>query len=259
MDEGRAMQSYSVAAVDYALDVLLAVAEMPDQGVSEIARRLGGSKQRIFRMLRTLETRGLLVRDATSKGYRLGFLALTLGTAAQEQNDLARLASPLIHALTEATRETVQLRIRDGGETVCIAKSEPQRDVRVNATVGRRSPLHVGSSKMFLAYMPQEEAERIIAVGLRRFTPNTITDPNRLRARLAAIRAAGHCVSRGEMSIDLVSITAPVFDAGGRLSATINVAAPAARVTEERAAQIVLLAKGTAQQLSQLLGHYRAT
>ena len=33
--------NYSVAAVDYAVDVLLAVAEMPDQGVSEIARRLG--------------------------------------------------------------------------------------------------------------------------------------------------------------------------------------------------------------------------
>ena len=57
------MQGYSVAAVDYAVDVLLAVAETPDQGVSEIARRLGGSKQRIFRMLRTLEARGLLVRD----------------------------------------------------------------------------------------------------------------------------------------------------------------------------------------------------
>jgi DNA-binding IclR family transcriptional regulator len=249
------MQSYSVAAVDHAVDVLLAVAEMPDQGVSEIARRLGGSKQRIFRMLRTLEARGLLVRDASSKGYRLGFLALTLGTSAQEQNDLARLSGPLIHALTEATDETVQLRIRDGGETVCIAKSEPKRDVRVNVMVGRKSPLHVGSSKMFLAYMPEEEAERIIAVGLRRFTPNTITDPDKLRARLAAIRAAGHCISQGEMSVDLVSITAPVFDAGGRLSATINVAAPAARITDERAAEILLLAKDTAQQLSQLLGH----
>jgi DNA-binding IclR family transcriptional regulator len=249
------MQSYSVAAVDYAVDVLLAVAEMPDQGVSEIARRLGGSKQRIFRMLHTLEARGFLVRDAASKGYRLGFLALTLGTSAQEQNDLVRLAGLLIRALTETTHETVQLRIRDGGETVCVAKSEPKRDVRVNATVGRRSPLHVGSSKMFLAYMPQEEAERIIAVGLRRFTPNTITDPDRLRARLAAIRAAGHCISRGEMSIDLVSITAPVFDARGKLSATINVAAPAARVTDERAEEILRLAKDTAQQLSQLLGH----
>jgi IclR family transcriptional regulator, KDG regulon repressor len=249
------MQGYSVAAVDYAVDVLLAVAELPDQGVSEIARRLGGSKQRIFRMLRTLEARGLLARDAASKGYRLGFLALTLGTSAQEQNDLARLSAPLIHALTEATDETVQLRIRDGGETVCIAKSEPKRDVRVNVMVGRRSPLHVGSSKLFLAYMPEQEAERIIAAGLRRFTQNTITDPDRLRVRLAAIRAAGHCISQGEMSIDLVSITAPVFDAGGRLYATINVAAPAARITDERAAEIVHLAKHTAQQLSQQLGH----
>jgi DNA-binding IclR family transcriptional regulator len=108
---------------------------------------------------------------------------------------------------------------------------------------------------MFLADMPGEEAERIIAAGLRRFTPNTITDPDRLRARLADIRADGHCVSRGEMSVDLVSITAPVFDAGGRLSATINVAAPAARVTDERATEILRLAKDAAQQLSQLLGH----
>jgi DNA-binding IclR family transcriptional regulator len=107
--------------------------------------------------------------------------------------------------------------------------------------------------------MPVEEAERIIALGLRRFTPNTIIDPDRLRARLAAIRAAGHCISQGEMSVDLVSITAPVFDAGGRLCATINVAAPAARVTDQRAAEILLLAKDTAQQLSQLLGHHRTT
>ncbi|MEN3386451.1 MAG: hypothetical protein V7608_6495, partial [Hyphomicrobiales bacterium] len=162
---------------------------------------------------------------------------------------------PLIRALMEATQETVQLRIRDGGDTVCIAKSEPKRDVRVNVMVGRKSPLHVGSSKMFLADMPEQEAERIIAAGLRRFTPNTITDPDRLRARLAAIRQDGHCVSRGEMSADLVSITAPVFDAGAKLCATINVAAPAARVTDERVAEILRLAKDAAQQLSQLLGH----
>ncbi len=53
-----AEKSYSIEAVDCAIDVMLAVAAEPDLGGSEIARRLGGSKQRIFRMLKTLEARG---------------------------------------------------------------------------------------------------------------------------------------------------------------------------------------------------------
>jgi IclR family transcriptional regulator, KDG regulon repressor len=55
-------------------------------------------------------------------------------------------------------------------EITATNEGEPKRDLRVNAIVGRRRPLHAGSSKAFLAHMDDEEREAILSGPLKRFT-----------------------------------------------------------------------------------------
>src|SRR5215470_9546773 len=132
---------YFVEAVDRALNLLLTVSQEADLGVSEIARRSGDGKARAFRLLHTLEARGFLTRSENGVGYRLGVAALALGNAAAEQFDIVRLSRPMMAELGAKTGETVQLRVRDGHESICVSKWEPGRDIQVNAVIGRRRPL----------------------------------------------------------------------------------------------------------------------
>ncbi|RIY01412.1 IclR family transcriptional regulator [Aureimonas flava] len=246
---------YRIEAVDFALDILAVVASQPDLGASDIARVLGGSRQRIFRMLKTLEARGMLERGREGKTYRLGYMALVLGNAARSQIDLIRAAEPIMRSVGQQVEETIQLRVREGFETICVARWEPERDVRVHAIIGRRRPLHAGSSKIFLAFLPEAEREHYLAHHLERFTVKTLVDPAELANHLRRIRENGYAVSQGEISDDLVSVTAPVFGIDRSVLAAINIAAPAARMPASRLSECCASIVDAAIQLSRQLGY----
>ena len=245
---------YFVEAVDRALNLLLTVSQEADLGVSEIARRSGDSKARAFRLLHTLEARGFLTRSDDGVGYRLGVAALALGSSAAKHLDIVQLAQPLMAELGAKTRETVQLRLLDRHESICVAKWEPGRDIQVNAVIGRRRPLHVGSSTVLLAWLDEDAREAYLRGPLERFTVNTIVDAKKLRQRVEQIRRAGVAISRGEVTEDLISFSAPVFDAQDRIAAALNVGVPANRAPESKHAEMLEMVKRTAHNISQAIG-----
>jgi IclR family transcriptional regulator, KDG regulon repressor len=253
---------YKVDSVDRAINLLQTVASEADLGVSEIARRSGDTKARAFRLLQTLVRKGLLTRSADGKGYRLGVTALVLGHAANEQIELVRIANPIMEEIGREVGETLQLRICDGQESLCVAKWEPARDLRVHTMVGRRRPLYVASSKVLLAHLSEDEQEAILAAPLQRFTPNTITDPQQLRARLKEIREemrkSRFSVSRGEMNEDLISVTSAVFLAPGQIIAALNMVGPATRV-EPRVPELGPKMAAAASRISAAMGYRRST
>jgi len=150
----------------------------------------------------------------------------------------------------QKVNETIQMRINNS-DALCVAKFEPTRDWRVHAMIGRRRHLHAG--KVLLAFLPPQVQEQMLPDQLGRFTPRTITRRSKLAAELQAIRQAGHCISRGEFSEQLVSTAVPVLAFDGSVIADLNIAAPGFR-TEGRPAAFVLLLKDAAQKISKGLG-----
>ncbi|MDE4605714.1 IclR family transcriptional regulator [Sinorhizobium meliloti] len=252
-DERKQEKNSTVQSVDVCIDVLLDVAKNPDCRLVDIARDIGETKPRILRMLRTMERRGL-VRKSSSGTYRLGNTAIVLGTAASTQVDLVRIANPILEELGQKVNETTQLRIIDNGESLCIAKFEPTRDLRVHSMIGRRRPLHAGSYKVLLAYLPPQVQAQMIPDKLERFTARTITTRARLEAELKRVREAGHCVSRGEVSDQLVSVSVPVLAFDGSVIAAVNIAAPAFRTQDSDIQRYIALLKNTARKISEELG-----
>jgi IclR family transcriptional regulator, KDG regulon repressor len=254
IESPAARSPYFVEAVDRALNLLLTVSQEADLGVSEIARRSGDSKARAFRLLHTLEARGFLTRSDDGVGYRLGVAALALGNSAANHFDIVQLSRPIMAELGARIRETLQLRVPDGRESICIAKWEPGRDIQVNAVIGRRRPLHVGSGKVLLAYFDEAAREAYLHGPLERFTPNTLVDAKKLRQRFAQIRSAGFSISRGEVTEELISFTAPIFDAQGRIAASLNIGAPASRMPEARHTEMGETVMDAARQISEAIG-----
>jgi DNA-binding IclR family transcriptional regulator len=59
------------------------------------------------------------------------------------------------------------------------------------------------------------------------------------------------------MTDDLISLSAPVFDAQGRIAAALNVGAPANRAPDSRHAEMGAMVQDTARRISEAVG-YRA-
>jgi DNA-binding IclR family transcriptional regulator len=247
--------SYIVEAVDEAIKLLFIVAAEPGLGVTEIARRAGITKPRAFRLLSTLEARDLVRRQGPAAAYALGLQALHLGAAAHGQIDLVRLAEGPIAALGAELNETIALRVRDALETVCVARWESTHSLRVHGEVGHRRPLHAGaSSKLLLAFAPDDVFERVLSEERRRYTPNTPVSKVALQAEIETIRRQGHAVSVGERAPDTAAVAVPIVDSAGEVVAALSVSAPTTRLGEDRLPKVLQALHRQAAVISRGLG-----
>jgi DNA-binding IclR family transcriptional regulator len=247
-----------LSTIDRALSVLdlIAGSEKEDLGVSEIARELGLSKAVVHRVLVTLVARDYLQVDATSRRYRLGPMALVLGSAYLERLDLRALAHPRLRRLSERTGETATFSLRNGWTRMYIEQVTPEREIRMSVVIGKAFPLHAGSSsKAFLAFLSDDEREDYLAQNdLTPLTRSTITDPEALRVELAEVRSRGYAVSLEERQAGAGSIAAPILDRSGRPIAVISVCGPLERLMTELATIPPLLLEECGD-LSRLVGH----
>jgi DNA-binding IclR family transcriptional regulator len=243
---------YTVAVVDRALRLLRAIARQPGQRMTAIAAATGTTNARTFRLLATLEQAGF-VRQTADGGYQLGVEALVLSEHARGQRDLPTLAQPHLEALGARTGETIQVRVIDGVDAVCIAKVDSRHDFRVHADFGSRRPLHVGTGKVLLAFAPPAVVEQVIAAGLSRFTPNTVVSAGALRAALVRVREQGYGVSRGERIAGAFAVGVPIRDERDQVIAALSLSGPAVRISDKIDAYLGMLHK-TARSIAASLG-----
>jgi IclR family transcriptional regulator, KDG regulon repressor len=247
---------YTITAVDRALSLLEVLAEHPGVGVTELANLTGNTKSLVFRLIFTLEQRGYVIKDPASRTYTLGYRLLTLAADTQNHAALITVARPLMDELAQHCPENVNLLVRDGLHSLCVALRESPLPMRLYAQVGRRGPLHVGGGpKVLLAFAPEEVQDAVFGAGLEVHTPLTITDPARLRTLLDQIRRANFNESHGDLDADSFSFAAPVFAGGGQVVAALSIAGPADRLDDGKAETYRRLVRTFASRLSDLMGH----
>jgi IclR family transcriptional regulator, KDG regulon repressor len=247
--------SYTIGAVDRALALLEVLAQHPNARVSELASLTGNTKSLVFRLIYTLEQRGYVVKDPATRTYTLGYQSIFLGAQAQRQVVLLQVAAPVMDDLASRCHENINLLVREGRNSVCVALRESPLPLRLYAQVGRRGPLHVGGGpKVLLAFAPQEVQDEVLAGPLSVHTPKTITDPAQLAALIDTIRRSGINESHGDLDPDSFSFAAPVFVHDGTVVAALSIAGPASRLTDELTNSYRWLVRDGANRISQALG-----
>jgi len=237
-------------------DVLLLFTDGPDfLGVTAIARSLDLSKAVVHRILQTLVERRLLVSDPASRGYQLGPAAAALGARALRESQLRTVAMPVLRELQLATGETTTVSARVHSGRVYLDQVESTREIKMTVEVGRRYPLHAGSSSTcILAFLPDSEREAVLGADLPTLTSRTTTDHDLLRARLAEIRETGIAGSDGERQEGAGSVASPVFGIDGTVIGAISVCGPAHRVDAAARERFGPLVREAADRISRALG-----
>jgi DNA-binding IclR family transcriptional regulator len=259
----RAEGSFTVAAdsrgtetATRVADVLMLFTDGPDSlGVSAIARSLGVSKPVVHRTLSSLVGRGFLVSDPRTREYSLGPSLASLGARALRESGLRTAALPVMRRLHELTGETVTVSARVPGGRVYLDQVESTREIKMTVELGRRFPLHAGSSSTcILAFLPEVEREAFLSSPHEALTAKTLIDPDELRARLATVRASGIAQSDGERQAGAGSVAAPVFGFDGEVVGSVSVCGPAYRMHAETRAGIIPHLRAAADEVSRALG-----
>jgi DNA-binding IclR family transcriptional regulator len=224
--EADATSGPSRSGIARALAVIDTISRSPRaQGVSMIARETGLSKAVAHRILRELVSGRFLHFDETTKVYRLGPGALSIGLAAMRELDVPAIAHRHLVTLSERTGETTTLSLRQGWSRVYVDQVLSSHEIRMSVAIGTSHALHAGSSsKAILAALPDPEVEDYVAHHrLDSVTDATITSAGALRDEITRIRALGYAVSSGERQSGAASVAAPIYGAIGQVAGSISV------------------------------------
>ena len=227
-----------------------------EMGISALAARLGLAKSTVHRLATTLVEYDMLEQNRETGKYRLGLAFFELGTLVRRKMDVPTEAQGEIHALADSSGETVQLAILDHFTVLYIRIRESRQAVRMSSGLGSRAPAHcTGVGKALLAFQPPDVVQQVMENGLKRYTVNTITDPESLRAELASIRGRGYAIDDEEIEVGLRCVAAPIRDHSGHVVAAISVAAPVQRMSKKTVQATIPSVVAAAENISRRLGY----
>lgn len=224
--------------------------------LSNISRNVGLSKSTVHSLISTLEKLGYVHQDQTNGRYALGLKLFELGQVVHASMDLRTIAMPYLHALADKYQETVHLAILSRDEVVYIDKVDSPRSIRIISQIGGRNPAHCTAvGKVLLAGLAGDKLERVLrTMNLQRFTPNTVTDPVRLRVHLAKVRELGYAEDREEIETGLTCVAAPLKNYCSEVIAAISLSGPAGRIASDNLSRLTADVVDTARLISAQLG-----
>ena len=247
-------RDYSIAAIERSLDILEALSRLGPSSLAALAESAGCTRTAAFRLLRTLQGRGFTLQDEARGLWRLGARWSMLARAATDQGALAAAAMPFLSALGKATGENVYLRVREGMESETVAIYQTDQAIRMYTEVGKRGPLHAGSSRILLAFAPEPVQTQLLGQRLNRFTPATRTDSTWIASDLQRIRQRGYLITSDEVVAGAVGIAAPVFDGTGNVIAVLHISSPSMRMRPPRPRNLLPQVLDAAAKFSAALG-----
>jgi DNA-binding IclR family transcriptional regulator len=249
----------SVQSLERAFDLLEALVEGGEVGVTELAARTGLVPSTAHRLLATLTRRGYVTQSSVSGRYLLGYKVVEVASGLEHRlSRLRAVARPHLESIQQATGETTNLVVLDGDHVVYVDQVEGSRRVRMFTVVGTAALAHTtGSGKAIMAYSPAEEVTALYAgrEPLARLTPRTLVTLEALREEFERISRRGWAIDHEEHEEGVGCVAAPLFDHTGRPCAAISVSGPTARIVHADTGELGALLVEHGSQISEALGH----
>jgi IclR family acetate operon transcriptional repressor len=246
----------SVQAIDRGLAVLAIIAASDGLTLTDLAQRAGLAPSTAHRILASLEAHQFVFHDEERGLWLIGVGAFEVGTAFLRNRRLAGIGRVVMHELMEATGETVNLGIEDGGEVVFISQVESHSALRAFFRAGSRAPIHAsGVGKTLLAEITEARVREILYKrGLAKFTDRTLVAPADLFRELAVIARRGWGVDDEERNLGMRCVAAAIFNEYGEAIAGVSVSGPTVRITPERTQELGPQVKRAAEAITASIG-----
>lgn len=228
-----------VRSAEVGTDILKALAELsPATSLSRLAEHVGMPASKVHRYLQALIASGFAVQDASTNHYSLGREALRVGLAALDSMDVLKSAAAPLAELRDVLNETCFLAVWGNRGATVVQVEQAVRAVTVVTQVGSVLPL-LGSSAglVFAAFLPEREVAELREEELAGRADHPLADPAAYAVLLEGIRARGLHAIHGLLMPGVEALSAPVFDARGRVAAVLTVVGPASIFQAEEQGQ----------------------
>ncbi|HIJ94333.1 MAG TPA: IclR family transcriptional regulator [Desulfuromonadales bacterium] len=244
---------YSVQAVVKAIDLLEALAqggESPSLVVLE--KKLGLSHNKTFRLLATLENKGLVERNKATNTYNLGLHAFEMAQHILKSDNLIRMAHPIMVELARKLDEAIYFTVANNNEVLFLDMVDSFQQTKAADMIGKRFPFFTNAAGKVL-----KSVSSIDLFG--RGKKGGIKDVQQLEVELDEIRRKGVAVDFNGLGEGICTVAVVIRDYAGKVVGALTLLAPSFRMLQERLEKEVIpcMLEG-AELLSMKFGYSRA-
>ncbi len=229
----RERSPYSVQAVQSALELLeLLTGEHAAPTLPYLAEAMGLSRNKLFRLLATLEERGLVEKEESSGYYRLGLPAAELAQKMLKSLSLIRIAHPVMETLARKHNEAVYMTVLSGDEVLFLDMVDSGQQIKAASLVGERFPFFTNAAgKAIRALDSRDILERVFRKRPRR---QSTVDVKLLEEELNQIRNSGVAVGTEGLGEGIITVAVAVRDYAGKVVGALTMLGPSFRMLTER-------------------------
>jgi len=220
--------------------------DQSELSVTEIATELGIAKSTAHRMLISLESEGLIVKEQKNNLYRLGVSFLSLGNVITKNMRIYNHSSNILKHLQKTTGETSGVMVLENEYAYVINIEESHYPIHYSTYIGQKEPVYYSSTG--LAILAFQSAKVIHAIKEKAFIP--VKD---FEQKIDFIRLNGYCVSIDEFYENVTSIAVPVRNGRGEVIASLAIAGPSERILPKNIPNLAKIIISASEQFTKTL------
>lgn len=241
---------YSVQAVVKAIDLLETLAQDGDSpSIAVIEKKLDLSRNKAFRLLATLEEKGLVAKDTQTGTYSLGLHAFEMAQHILKSDNLIRLAHPIMVELARKLDEAVYITVMNNDEVLFLDMVDSFQQIKAADLVGRRFPMFSNAAGKVI--------KSVSSIDL--FKRRGIPHSKELEVELEEIRRKGVAVDFNGLGEGVCTVAVAIRDYAGKVVGALTLLAPSFRMLQDRLEkEVIPCMMDGAEQLSMKFGYSRA-
>ncbi|MBW3096267.1 IclR family transcriptional regulator [Pseudohoeflea coraliihabitans] len=238
MPKAKTDKTTGTQLLDRAISILNHLGDAGADGarMSELADACSLNASTAHRIISSLENHGLIERIAGTRRVRLGLALFALGAKAADGTGFRRACHPSLLRIAAETGDMVFLMARSGFNTVCVDRQEGAYVIEtLTGQVGGQIPLGVGSAgQAILAFLPEAEAEAIIAANATAYKAFNQLSADDVLARIKEIRELGYALDHGQLIEGISALAMPIRLNDASIAGALTINMTSARLKPKR-------------------------
>ena len=247
----------TIRSVEKALDIIEWLAhERTMVSLKSLSKSVGLNQSTVFRILKTLEQRGYVEQDTSTKQYGLGMKVIELGSSLLEEMEVYTQALPFMQKIRDECNETVALGILKEKEVFILASAAASRPDSLYIRQGDRHPVYCTAlGRVLTAYLAEDELDDLLFdMNLHKFTEKTVVDKKMFLLSLEEVRATGIAIEDEEFIEGNISLAVPLRNHQAKVLGGLSIAIPKTRFATKRD-ELSSLLKRFGSYISQRFGY----
>lgn len=251
--------SSRLSSVTTAIHLLKAfTADDEHLGISELAKRLNVAKSTVHRLAGALLDEGLLQQNPETGRYSLGVGLFSLGSLVRSRLDVTTEAKHVLNTLREATQENVRLAVLERQSVVFLHDFESPQTLRLRSATGQLRPAYCTAEGLCLiSGLRAPQFAEFLKLPRPPRTPRSVIEEEAFVQRVRKVKRQGYAFEDEECDEGTRCIAAPVYNAEGRIVASVGVAGPRVRIRKSQVTKIAPVVVEAAGEISQRMGYVR--